>query len=367
MGSKAGGLFNAPLTRKEFIQACAMATAAMGLPSSKVMEVVEAAENKAARPSVIWMHYQECTGDTEALLRAAHPTLGKLILELISLDYHETLMAAAGYQAEKSLHDAMKKEKGKYILVVEGSIPTKEDGIYCKVAGKTALDSLKETAEGAAAIVALGNCAAFGGPQAANPNPTGARGVADIIKDKPVINVPGCPVNPYNLLATVLYVMTWKKIPKLDKFGRPEFAYGKIIHDHCERRGHFDSGRFVEAWGDHGHQLGWCLYKMGCKGPVTFANCSAVRFNSGEVWPVSNGSPCAGCTEQGVAFHIPLHHVAKPYAFPAIGEHEERGHATAVATAVAGAAVGAWAGVTATLAAQVKSDSEEKEHGGENQ
>jgi hydrogenase small subunit len=360
MGLEKGGLFNTPLSRKEFIQACAMAATVMGLPHSKVMEVVEAAENKDTRPPVIWLHLQECTGDSESLLRSNHPTVGKLILELVSLDYHETLMTAAGHQAEKSLHDSMNANKGKYVLVVEGSIPTKDPN-YCKVAGKNALTLLKEAAENAYAIIAIGNCATYGGPQSAGPNPTGAVGVSSIIKNKPIINLPGCPVNPYNFLATVLYVVTWGKLPQLDKKGRPMFAYGKLIHEHCERRGHFDAGRFVINYGDEGHQKGWCLFQMGCKGPVTYANCSTVRFNDAEVWPIGTGSPCAGCTEQGVAFFTSLKEKCVPYSYPAAERtDQDRGNAGAVAAGLGGAAIGVAAGVAATLSSKV-SDKEESE------
>lgn len=359
MGLEKGGLLNAPLTRKEFIQACATATAVMGLPSDKLMQVVEAAENKA-KPPVIWLHLQECTGDSETLLRSTHPSVAKLILELVTLDYHETLMAAAGHQAEKSLHDSMHANKGRYILVVEGAIPVKDNGVYCKIGGKTALDLLKETAKDAYAIIAIGNCATFGGPQAAPPNPTDARGVGDIIKDKPIINLPGCPVNPYNLLSTVLYIMTWNKLPKVDKFGRPLFAYGKLIHEHCERRGHFDAGRFVKAYGDEAHQKGHCLFIMGCKGPVTYGNCPATRFNDVDVWPVSNGSPCYGCTENKVAFFTQLHDAAVPVTYPAIN-NEDRGGIGAVTAGLAGAAVGVAAGVAAALSSKVPDQEEGNE------
>ena len=142
-----------------------------------------AALAQAKRPSVIWLSFQECTGCSESLLRSSHPTVSNLILDMISLDYHETLMAGSGHQAEKSLHDSMAANKGKYILVVEGGIPTKDNGIYCKVSGKTALESLRTAAEGAAAVISIGTCASYGGIQASAPNPTGAVGVGDIVKD----------------------------------------------------------------------------------------------------------------------------------------------------------------------------------------
>ncbi|OAQ20990.1 hydrogenase small subunit [Thermosulfurimonas dismutans] len=283
------------LSRRDFLKICTIATATMGLPVEMV-DKVAAAVKSPERPPVIWLHFMECTGCTESLLRSSHPPLARLILELISLEYHETLMSGAGKQAEEALKKALEKYKGKFICVVEGGISTKDGGIYCKIGGRTALEIVKEVASEAAAVIAIGTCAAFGGVQAAHPNPTGAVGVGQVL-DRPVINIPGCPPNPYNFLSTVLYILTFKHPPELDELSRPKFAYGRRIHDHCERRPHFDEGRFVEAFGDPAHQKGYCLYKVGCKGPVTYSNCSVVRFCDVGAWPVGVGHPCIGCTE----------------------------------------------------------------------
>ncbi|PIE69286.1 MAG: Ni/Fe hydrogenase [Deltaproteobacteria bacterium] len=284
------------VSRRSFIKGCSMAAAALGLSEAMVPKLVEAASS-AERPPVIWLHFQECTGCTETLLRSSHPDVARLILDIISLDYHETVMAAAGHQAEKSMHDTMAKYEGKYICIVEGAIPTKDGGIYCKVANKTAMESLEEVSSKAAAVIAIGSCAAFGGIQAAKPNPTGAVGVMQLVHDKPVVNIPGCPPNPMCLAGTLLHFLTFGSFPRLDNLKRPLFAYGRKNHDQCERRAHFAEGRFVEEFGDEAHKLGYCLYKVGCKGPETYANCPVARFNEVGVWPVSVGHGCIGCTE----------------------------------------------------------------------
>ncbi len=284
------------LNRRGFLKGCTMAAAALGLSDAVIPKLVEAAAT-AERPRVIWLHFQECTGCTESLLRASHPDLARLILDIISLDYHETIMAAAGHQAEHNLMETV--ENHPFILVVEGAIPTKDGGIYCKIAGRTAMDILAEVAPKASAIIAIGTCASFGGVQAASPNPTGAVGVQDLVTGKQIVNISGCPPNPIAFLGTILHYLTFKRLPALDNLNRPLFSYGRRIHSHCERRGHFDKGRFVEQYGDEFHKLGYCLYKVGCKGPQTFANCPAVRFNDVSVWPVSVGHGCTGCTEPG--------------------------------------------------------------------
>ena len=298
--------FRNGVDRRTFFKVVAQATAAIGLTSSLAAKVVAAVE-KGARPSVIWLHFQECTGCTESLLRTSHPGLAEVLFDLISLDYHETLMAAAGHQAEQALESAIQKNAGKYILVVEGALPTKENGIYMQIGQKTGLDIVKHVASSAAAVVAIGSCASWGGVPSADPNPTGASGVNQILQGRAVVTLPGCPANPYILLGTLLQFVALGKLPELDDLGRPRFAYGRVIHEHCPRRAHFDAGRFAEEFGDEGHRLGYCLYKLGCKGPSTHASCSVLQFcEVVDAWPIGLGHPCFGCTEQEVAFRVPM-------------------------------------------------------------
>jgi hydrogenase small subunit len=352
------------VTRREFLKFCAGIAATMGLSSAMGLRIAEAATS-AKRPPVIWISAQECTGCTESLLRAEHPTLEQLILESISLDYHETLNAGAGHQAEAAKHASMEANKGKYVLVVDGSIPTKDGGIYCKVANKTILEHVEEAAADAAAIIAIGSCASWGGIPASGPNPTGAKAVHEIIKDKPIVNIPGCPPNPYNFLATVLHLLTFNALPELDDKGRPKFAYGRLIHENCERRPHFDAGRFAIEFGDEGHRRGWCLYKLGCKGPETYANCPSILFGdvgSGS-WPVGTGHPCFGCTEQGIGFNKPLHAladvvtVAPPNTFTDIFQPKGEGVSAGTAALTAGV-VGAGIGAAAVAASRMGKDDE---------
>ncbi len=335
------------LNRRGFIKGCTMAAAALGLSDAMIPKMIEAAES-GKRPRVIWLHFQECTGCTESLLRASHPDLARLILDIISLDYHETIMAAAGHQAHHNMEETVENHAGEFILVVEGAIPTKDNGIYCKVSDFTAVDTLAKVAPKAKAIIAIGSCAAFGGIQAASPNPTGAVGVMDLVKGKPIVNLPGCPPNPVNLLGTILHYLTFNRLPQLDSLGRPMFAYGRRIHDQCERRAHFDEGRFAETFGDEGHKQGYCLYKVGCKGPETFSNCSSVRFNDVDVWPVSVGHGCVGCTEPGfwdsmTPFYERLPKVKIPGA--GIVADADKIGTTVVAAAAAGVGIHAAVGI----------------------
>jgi len=348
-----GGVFGngTSLSRRNFLKFCSGVAASLGLSAGMGAQIAHAITNPR-RPPVIWLSAQECTGCTESLLRSQHPSLETLILDMISLDYHEALSAPSGHLAEEAKHKSMEENYGKYLLVVDGSIPTKDGGIYCKIADKTALEHLEEQAAGAAAIVAIGSCAAWGGIPASDPNPTDAKPVVDIIHDKPIVNIPGCPPNPYNFLSTILHFITFGELPELDDELRPKFAYGRLIHENCERRPHFDAGRFATEYGDIGHRKGWCLYKLGCKGPETYANCPSILFGdvgSGS-WPVGTGHPCFGCTEKGVGFSKPLYELSElktvtpPLIYPSVDQQVTQGTspaAAALAGGVGGAVLGA--------------------------
>ncbi len=283
------------VSRRAFLKYCTALTASMGLSISCTAQVVNAIETAAAapRPPVIWLHFAECTGCSEAFLRT--PNVGAIILEIISVEYHETIMAAAGHQAEKSLHDAVEKYDGKFVCVVEGSIATKFNGSYGKVADKTFLEIARSIIPRAAATIALGTCAAYGGIPAAAPNPGGYKGVKDATGIT-TINLPGCPPNPLNLLSTIVKYLNKEKI-ELDELGRPLFAYADTVHDRCPRLPHFENDEFVEEFGSKEAEMGYCLYKMGCRGPETYNNCPTAKFNDGASFPIQAGHPCIGCSE----------------------------------------------------------------------
>lgn len=287
------------VSRREFLAFCGTMASALALPDEAAAQIAKAVL-KVQKPILVWLEFQDCAGNTESFLRASRPSAADVVLDVLSIDYHETIMAAAGHRAEENLTKTVKEHPGGYIAVVEGSIPAGANGAYCTIGGRSALDIAREVCSSAAATIAIGTCAAFGGLPAAAPNPTGALSVADAVPGaKNLINLPACPANAENLTALLVHYLTFKTWPALDHYRRPLFAYGKAIHDNCERRAHFDAGQYVEAWGDAGHRAGYCLYKMGCKGPVAFQNCPNVRWNSGTNWPIGCGHPCIACSEPG--------------------------------------------------------------------
>lgn len=315
-------------SRRQFLQFCGVAATIAGLEKSGVAQVVSAFEKKE-KPAVLWMHFQECTGCSESFIRASHPIVADALLDVINLNYSETLMAPSGFQAEKSLTDTMRDQKGKYILLVEGAVPTKDNGVYCMLRGKTAESILQEVAKDAAAVVAWGACASNGGVQAAKPNPTGAEAIHKLV-NKPVINVPGCPPIADVMMAVVTHLLVLGQVPELDSLGRPKEFYGRRVHDTCYRRPNYDAGLFVESWDDENARKGYCLYKMGCRGPVTYNACSVVKWNEGTSSPIQSGHGCIGCSEAGFWDNGPFYqHLA---SFPGFGIEST---ADTVGTAVA--------------------------------
>jgi len=286
------------LERRDFLKWASATTAMLMLPASFTPLVAEAAVMMNRVP-VIWIELSDCAGNTEALIRSDGPKIDEIILDIISLEFNETLLAASGHQAEKQLEDAVEHFKGKYLLFVEGAVPMGMDGQYGTIGAnaETFHDHLQRLAKDAAAIVAVGSCATFGGIPAAAPNPTDAVGVMDVVKGKPIINIPACPANPSNMVGVLLHYVLTGSIPELDSLLRPKFAFGYRIHDNCERRAHFDAGEYVEEWGDEGAKNNFCLYKVGCKGPMTFNNCSIIRYNEAVNWPIGVGRGCIGCSE----------------------------------------------------------------------
>jgi hydrogenase small subunit len=343
------------VSRRDFLKLCGLMAGTMGmsamppldasgLPASlgstgakSVEKIARALETKPRAP-IIWLEFQDCAGCTEALTRSNAPTVVDLVLNSITIEYHETLSAAAGFQAEEAKAQAMEKYAGQYILVVEGSIPVADNGVYCTIGGRTAEDILREAAAGAAAIISTGNCSAFGGLAKANPNPTDAKSVMDLITDKPIINIPGCPAIPEVFTGVVAHFLVFGALPEMDDLHRPKTFYGKTVHDRCLRRPFYEMGKFALTFDDEGAREGWCLFKLGCKGPTTYNACASIRWDSGLSFPIQSGHPCLGCSEpdfwDGGGFYQGLSAPLNKPTATAIG-------AAAVGGIVAGVAVGA--------------------------
>lgn len=281
--------------RRDFVAYCGAVALALGLGELSAPRVAAALTQAAGLKPVVWVNLGSCTGCTESLAQSEQPDIASIVLDLVSLNYAETLAAAAGHQAEDAL--AATVAKGGHIVVVEGAVMTGENGNTLRIAGRTGNELLAEACRGADLVIVVGSCAFDGGWVRARPNPAGGTGVLDHLPElrRKLVNLPTCPVNPEWVVQILVGHLLGSPLPALDARRRPVSIFGDTIHDNCPRHGHYINGEFVERFGGLEEQLGWCLYKVGCKGPITRTNCPLVRWNSRLSWCVESGSPCIGC------------------------------------------------------------------------
>ncbi|MDD5748336.1 MAG: hydrogenase small subunit [Actinomycetota bacterium] len=321
------------VSRRQFLKQAGATAALLGLSEALIPQVARALEELVAgKPPIIWLQGQNCTGCSVSLLNTNYPMIAEVVLDQLSVRYHPTIMASAGYKATRVIEDCKKENKGKYVLVVEGPVPKNNGGEFCtfgvgkgmkdlmgkRVPGdKPMIEWMRELVPDAAAVLAVGNCASFGGIPAANASVTGSTAVEKIVAEidsrKPVMNVGGCPAHPDWIIGSAMEAILYLKgIGKLDldRYKRSKTFFGKLIHENCERRAAFDAGIFLEDWNQNNQDLKLCLFKMGCKGPVTYADCPTRRWNSQVNWCVGANAPCHGCAEP--AFYEELSPLYEP-------------------------------------------------------
>lgn len=312
------------ISRRSFIKFCTLAASSMALPLSSVSLIADVL-GASPRPKVIWISAQECTGCSESLLRAydiysddgqqLNYSVENLILGMISLEYHNTLMAPAGAAAELSREQAI--AGGGHVVIIDGSIPLKENGAWSCVGGRSVLDVAQEAVAQAALVVAVGNCASFGGLPKAAPNPTNAHGIGELMTEPsllgnepslashlklntnaPLVNIPGCPPVPEVLTGVLVnFIISKGAVPELDALKRPLAYYGQAVHKNCSRLEHYKNGRFATSFDDVNAQQGYCLLKLGCKGTMTFNACTTTKWNGRTSYPMFSGHGCLGCSE----------------------------------------------------------------------
>ena len=297
------------VTRRDFMKLAGAVAVAAGLTELAAPRVAQALEESVIGATkgdlypVIWIEGASCTGCTESFAQVETPDVATVVLDLISLNYSETLSAAAGHSVEEA--KAQTIEAGNYILVYEGAVLEAWGGNALRVAGEVGTTALVDAAKSANAVVALGSCAVNGGWCAAHPNPSNAMGVQEYLKkagvEATVVNVPGCPANPEWLMSVLVDVVVMKDpsllLARLNDMAMPNDIFGQTIHDNCERRGHFENGEFVYEFGSEEEAKGYCLYPLGCRGPQTKSNCGITLWNNRRSWCVQSGAPCIGCCE----------------------------------------------------------------------
>ena len=290
------------VSRRSFLKTVTGTAAGIGISQVFNPALVSAMKKALEHHPVIWVQGQGCTGCSVSLLNSVEPSIAKVLLEVISLQFHPTVMASEGEVAMANLYEIAEQYKGKFSLAIEGAVPVAADGKYC-IVGEidpkeiTMIDIVKDLGAKAGSVLSIGTCAAFGGIPAAEGNETGATGVMDFLKDNgiktPVVNIPGCPPHPDWIVGSIAHLLT-KGLPELDEYGRPMVFFGENIHDNCPRLDEYDEGELSETLSD----AKGCRMDLGCKGPDTYADCFQRKWNTGMNWCVDN-SVCIGCVEPG--------------------------------------------------------------------
>ncbi len=250
-------------------------------------------QSEQEKIDLIWLEATGCSGNIISLLNALNPDIIYLLTEMVNLKYNNSLMAAEGEKAFEIFLDTINRE---FILVVEGAVSTKANGLYTIIAkykGKhiTAMEAIKMAGEKAKHVLAVGSCASYGGPSAARPNPSGSISVNEFL-EREVINIPGCPGHPDWIIGTIAHLISHGR-PPLDDNNRPIMFYGITIHDNCPRRSYFDKGIFATKLGEKE-----CMFKLGCRGPVTKTDCPIRQWNGYVNWPIGDNTPCIGCAQE---------------------------------------------------------------------
>lgn len=346
------------LTRREFLEASAGTITLLSVSLASIPRRGQATQDQEdvglTELPLIWIATGACSGCSIALLNAASPTVRFVLVgnvlpnQRLSLAYHTTLMASGGDMAMETLENVVREHAGQFILVVDGATSSRDDGIYCSVGeirGKsvTGYEHVRDLGRAAMVTFAVGACASFGGIPAAEPNPTGCVTVSELFAregiETPYVCIPGCPPHPDWIVGTIATLLLGGvKALKMDELHRPAPYFSQCIHDNCPYRGHFERGQFADHFGEHG-----CLLKLGCKGPITYADCPIRKFNNGRNWCCEAGHPCIGCCHPDFPFEQSLFRPVEPAQldfpalFPLADQPRERNTSDYVAIGLIGA------------------------------
>ena len=250
--------------------------------------------NSLKRINLIWLEACGCSGNIIALLDANAPDVPYFITQMVNMTYNNSIMVAEGQRAFEKFLETLDTE---FILVVEGAVTSRDNGLYNIVAeynGKpiSGAEAITLAAGKAKYVLAVGTCASYGGISAAKPNPSLSKSIPEFLTTQ-VIRIPGCPANPHWVISTIAHLISYG-LPELDSEGRPLFLYEATIHTHCSRRSFFDKKIFASKLGDKE-----CMFKLGCRGPMTRADCALRKWNDRVNWPVEDNTPCIGCVNKG--------------------------------------------------------------------
>ena len=281
-----------PFNRREFFKFCGKLSLAFFGTSTFLPKFAQGFERLAkGEVKVLWLSGQGCSGDAMSLVYGDSLPIIHLITSLIDLRFQPLLSVAQGEFAIDIFDEISKK--GDFILCFEGAVPAKMPEA-CVINGQPVTKWLQKLAKVADVIVACGTCASFGGIPKASKE-TGSISVAKYLKSKnivkPLVRIPGCPMNPTRFIGTIAYFAATGKLPPLDKKSRPLMYYRKIIHDNCPRFHYFAEDQYTKKLSEKG----LCLFCYGCRGPITYADCPLRTWNGEMNWCINANTPCIGC------------------------------------------------------------------------
>jgi hydrogenase small subunit len=285
------------ISRRELFKYGARLAAVMGLGAAAIPRVAEALMDLAtARVPVLWLQALSCSGCSVSLLNSEQPGPAEILMNHLSLRFHPNLSAATGAVGLDVINRTI--EQGGYLLVVEGSVPEKMPEA-CVIGGEPVGRQIERAGARANTVIALGTCAASGGIPAAEGNATGAMPVPAWLHrcnlTVPMICLPGCPPHPDWLVGTLVHVLRFG-MPTLDSQRRPKMFYSRLLHDQCPRFADYERENFAKDFTEDG-----CLFKLGCLGPKTYADCTQRMWNGGVNSCIRAGAPCIGCTSNEFA------------------------------------------------------------------
>lgn len=290
------------ITRRNFLKLGAMMAAAAGFSNPFAKVFADGLEKLVKRkPRVLWLQGQSCSGCSVSLLNTDYPDTVSLITDIISMVFHQTISAAQGHIVMESIQKV--PEAGPFVLAIEGSIPVKMPGA-CVMSGRNFADILEPLLGSAQYVIAIGNCASYGGIPAAEGNETGALGVKDFMVNKKIrfeqklINLPGCPTHPDAIVGTLAYLAGHDYPSVNPELLTPDMYYHHSTHDDCPRYHDYNKHIYAQKFGDRG-----CLFKLGCLGMLTKTECPRRQWNSGVNWCVRAAAPCVGCSQPDFARH----------------------------------------------------------------
>ena len=296
--------------RRDFLKLAATLSTAFGITA--LPEPVLAALKKidpATVPKLVYLQGLSCTGCSISLLQAETPSPLALITDYSQLAFHADLSAASGKKALDIIERYISGQAGEYFLAVEGAIPEKMPEA-CIIGHKPFAHYLERAAKTMKGAVAVGTCACNGGIPAAEGNVTGAVGLREFYEKRNikslVVNIPGCSVHPDWVWHTIIHLVK-VGVPELVQ-GSPKIFFGRKVHELCPRYHDFQQEIFARKLGESG-----CLFRLGCLGPDTYADCPTRWWNGGQTWCVDANAPCIGCASPNFARrkNIPMYRLGE--------------------------------------------------------